>query len=143
MRWPKLIIIVEQPSTLMNLESRIESRQARLGVLGLGYVGLPLAVEFARRGFTVTGFDTSSVRASSVAKGRSYVPDVRYELLSRLVEAGRLRATTRFDSLGSQDAVILCVPTPLRKTRDPDVSYIVAATDEVAKRLRRGQLVVL
>ena len=121
----------------------IESRQARVGVIGLGYVGLPLAVEFARRGLRAVGFEVDAAKADGVNRGESYIGDVTSETLKEVVSSERLHATTDFDELASCDAIIICVPTPLRKTKEPDISYILAAAGEIQKRLRRGQLVVL
>ena len=113
-------------------------------VVGLGYVGLPLAVTFADAGFRVCGVDTDAKRVDAVNAGRSHVPDVPSETVARLVlDAGRLSASTGYDAVGESDAVLICVPTPLGKTRDPDVSYIVSAASEIAPRLREGALVVL
>jgi UDP-N-acetyl-D-glucosamine dehydrogenase len=125
------------------LERRIARRSARIGVIGLGYVGLPLAVEFAKAGFRVTGFEIDTRRIHAIQAGRSYIQDVPTRHVRELVRAGRLTATGSFDTLRGMDAIDICVPTPLRKTRDPDVSYIIAAVREIAQRLRRGQLVVL
>jgi len=123
--------------------SLIGSRRARVGVVGLGYVGLPLAVEFARRGLPATGFEVDAAKADAVNRGQSYVGDVPAAALQEVVSEGRLHATTDFDELASCDAVVICVPTPLRKTKEPDISYILAAAGEIQRRLRRGQLVVL
>ena len=128
---------------LPELERRIRTRHARVGVIGLGYVGLPLAVEFAKAGFRVTGLDVDRARVEGIDRARSYIQDVPSADLRRLRAAGRLSATTSFDALGAQDAIIICVPTPLRKTREPDMSYIVSATDQIAQRVRRVQLIVL
>ena len=117
--------------------------EARCGVIGLGYVGLPLACEFARSGLTAVGFDVSAEKCASINDGRSYVKDVTSQDLAKEVAAGRLSATTDFELLSSLDTINICVPTPLRKTRDPDVSYIVSAVTEIAKYLRAGQLVIL
>ncbi|MFO7260972.1 MAG: nucleotide sugar dehydrogenase [bacterium] len=122
---------------------RIESREAVCGVMGLGYVGLPLAVEVARAGFRVIGFDVSESIVANVNAGRSHIRDVSSEALAEQVGAGRLEATADMGRLRECDAVLICVPTPLSKTRDPDVSYVVAATESVARTLRPGQLVVL
>ena len=121
----------------------IASRAARVGVIGLGYVGLPLLVEFAAKGFRAVGFEVDQQKAAAVNRGESYIGDVAAEAVRALVEAERLRATTDFGELASCDAVIICVPTPLRKTKEPDISYILAAAMEIQERLRRGQLVVL
>lgn len=112
-------------------------------MVGLGYVGLPEAVEFAKAGFRVTGFDIDGERVLKVNHGISYIEDVDGAEVFRLVQAGRLRAVADFRDLGGMDAILICVPTPLRKTRDPDISYIVAAIGEVSRALRPGQLIVL
>jgi UDP-N-acetyl-D-glucosamine dehydrogenase len=125
------------------LIDRIRNRQAHIGVIGLGYVGLPLAVEFARAGFNVTGFDVDSGKPDQINSGVSYIPDVSSAELAGVVKAGKLRATTDMSQLGAMDAIDICVPTPLRKTRDPDLSYVIKAVEAVAATLRRGQLVIL
>ncbi len=126
------------------IRGRIARREAVVCVVGLGYVGLPLAVTFAEAGFRVYGVDTDAKRVEAVNAGRSHVPDVPSETVARLVlDAGRLSASTGYDAVGESDAVLICVPTPLGKTRDPDVSYIVSAASEIAPRLREGALVVL
>ena len=121
----------------------IKNQSARIGVIGLGYVGLPLATEFAGKGFKAMGFEVDGHKASEINAGRSYIGDVASEVIKTAVDAGRLRATTDFDHLKECDAIIICVPTPLRKTKEPDVSFILAAAEEIKKRLRRGQLVIL
>jgi len=125
------------------LLDRIRTREARIGVIGLGYVGLPLAVEFARAGFTVTGFDVDAKKAAQINCGKSYIPDVAEADLAACVKSRTLSATTDMSELGAMDAIDICVPTPLRKTRDPDLSYVVQAVEAVAATLRRGQLVIL
>ncbi|MBI3931889.1 MAG: nucleotide sugar dehydrogenase [Acidobacteria bacterium] len=125
------------------LEEKIRKGEARLGTLGLGYVGLPLSVEFAAAGLRVTGFDLSADKVEAVNRGESYVGDVPSERLAPLVRDGRLRASGDFDELAACDAVIICVPTPLSKTKDPDLSMVVEAAKAIAARLRQGQLVVL
>src|SRR5882762_1528424 len=125
------------------LIEKIRSRQAKLAVIGLGYVGLPLACEFARGGITVEGIDVDSGRVAGLKSGRSHVQDVPDEHLTALIRDGILRPTDDFSVLAGCDACIICVPTPLRKTRDPDISYIVAAVEEVARYLHPGFLVVL
>src|SRR3990172_1690770 len=125
------------------LLNRIKDRSARVGIIGLGYVGLPLAVEFAKAGFRVTGIDLDSEKVKMVNRGASYIQDSSSTELAGLVSTGMLEATTDFSVLESLDTVSICVPTPLGKTKDPDISYIVAATKEVASRLHREQLVVL
>ena len=125
------------------LTQLISDRRAHVGVIGLGYVGLPLAVEFAHKGFTATGFEVDEAKARSVNAGESYIGDVPAARLRELVGEGRLSATTDFSELAKCDAIIICVPTPLRKTKEPDISYILAASEQIQKYLRRGQLVIL
>ncbi|MHC4846855.1 MAG: nucleotide sugar dehydrogenase, partial [Planctomycetota bacterium] len=125
------------------LKDRINSREARFGVVGLGYVGLPLAVEFAKAGFPAVGFEVSQEKVDELMAGRSYIGDVTSEEIQELVADGRLRATTDFDELADVDIISICVPTPLSKTRDPDMSFVQTATDAIAQRLRKGQLVIL
>src|SRR5271154_6866569 len=127
----------------MSLADKITNRTARVGIVGLGYVGLPLAVEYAKAGFTVTGIDLSSSKTESVNGGKSYIGDIRDEELAPLVASGKLRATTDFTAISDLDTVNICVPTPLRKTKDPDMSYIVAATQEIARHFHAGLLVIL
>jgi len=115
----------------------------RVGVIGLGYVGLPLAVEFAKAGLDVTGFDVDRSKVDSVNNGTTYIPDVEAAELESCVKAGRLRGTTDMSKLGEMDAIDICVPTPLRKTKDPDLSYVVMAVDAVAEVPHRGKLVIL
>src|ERR1044072_8269434 len=121
----------------------IEDKRARIGVIGLGYVGLPLVVEFAQHGFSAIGFEVDEGKAAQINQGHSYTRHVSYSTVKEIVEAGRLRATTDFDHLKECDAIIICVPTPRRKTKEPDVSYILAAAEEIKRNLRRGQLIVL
>jgi UDP-N-acetyl-D-glucosamine dehydrogenase len=125
------------------LEDKIRNGTAALGTLGLGYVGLPLSVEFAAAGLSVTGFDVSAEKVDALNAGRSYIKDVPSERLEPLVRSGRLRARRDFEALAACDAVIICVPTPLGKTRDPDLSMVVDAARSIARHLRPGQLVVL
>jgi UDP-N-acetyl-D-glucosamine dehydrogenase len=131
------------PTSFSALHDRIRTRSARVGVIGLGYVGLPLAVEFARAGFTVTGFDVDASKVAQINAGKSYIPDVPEDDLAAQVGAGKFDATTDMTRLGEMDAVDICVPTPLRKTKDPDLSYIVLAVEAVAATLKPGQLVIL
>ena len=125
------------------LIERLRARQARVGVIGLGYVGLPLAVEFAKAGFSAIGFDVDASKIEQITRGESYIPDVPASQVRTELQAGRLCATTDFGRLAEVDTIDICVPTPLRKTRDPDLSFIVDAVEEIAKYLCRGQLVVL
>src|SRR5687767_8777725 len=125
------------------LISLITEKSAHVGVIGLGYVGLPLLAEFGRSGFSCTGFEVDDKKAAQINAGESYIGDISSAAIKELVDAGRLRATTDFDHLKECDAVIICVPTPLRKTKEPDVSYILAAAEEITKRLHSGQLIIL
>jgi len=127
----------------LELKDKIQNKQARIGIIGLGYVGLPLAVEFAKAGFEVTGFDVDLAKVSSINKGHSYIGDVSSEDVSGCVKAGKLKATDDMSKLHDMDAIDICVPTPLRKTRDPDLSYVVLAVEAVRARLKPGQLVIL
>jgi len=122
---------------------RIDESTVRSGVIGLGYVGLPLAVELARGGCSVIGLDIDARKIDAITRGVSYIPDVRHADIAELVAAGRLRATTDFSALATLDTVNICVPTPLRKTKDPDVSYMVSAVEQVAAYLHPGMLIIL
>jgi UDP-N-acetyl-D-glucosamine dehydrogenase len=126
-----------------SLLERIKSRRARTGVVGLGYVGLPLAVEFAKAGYHATGIDLDERKIQAIAEGRSYIPDVSSTDVAALTKAGKLDATTEFAIVKELDTINICVPTPLRKTKDPDMSYIVSAVEAIAKHLHPGLLVVL
>jgi UDP-N-acetyl-D-glucosamine dehydrogenase len=130
-------------STASALAEKITSRRARVGVVGLGYVGLPLAVEFAKAGFDVTGIDLNQEKTDQVNAGVSYIGDIKSEDLAPLVRSGKLRATTDFSALLELDTINIAVPTPLRKTKDPDMSYIDAACREIARYLHPGLLVIL
>ncbi len=127
----------------MDLRDRIRSGTARIGVIGLGYVGLPLAVEFALHGFDVSGFDVDEWKVGEINAGRSYILDVKTADVAKTTMEGTLRATTDMSRLHDMDVIDICVPTPLRKTRDPDLSYVIQAVDAVKASLRRGQLVIL
>ncbi len=127
----------------MNLKSRIERREITAAVIGLGYVGLPLAVELARAGVKVIGYDVIAEKVAEINAGRSYIPDVASADLAAVVGSGHLRATTSVDDLRDVDVIDICVPTPLRKTKDPDLSYVVQAVETAATVLRKGQLIIL
>jgi UDP-N-acetyl-D-glucosamine dehydrogenase len=122
-------------------DERIASRSARVGIVGLGYAGLPLAMAFAEAGFSVTGLDLSEERVAAIAEGRSYLVDVPAERYRRV--AGKLEATTDYSVVSSLDALTICVPTPMSKTRTPDLSYVVSAAESVAEQIAPGQLVIL
>src|SRR5688572_2400744 len=126
-----------------SLSEKIRSRSARTGVVGLGYVGLPLAVELAKAGFHATGIDLDARKVQSINDGRSYIPDVATADVQALHAKGLLDATTDFSVVGQLDTINICVPTPLRKTKDPDMSYIVSAVESIAKHLHPGMLIVL
>jgi UDP-N-acetyl-D-glucosamine dehydrogenase len=126
-----------------SLLEKIQSRRARTGVVGLGYVGLPLAVEFAKNGFHTTGIDLDERKIRAIAERRSYIPDVSTADVEALTKSGKLDATTDFSIVKELDTINICVPTPLRKTKDPDMSYIVSAVEAIAKHLHPGILIVL
>ena len=126
-----------------SLLNKIETRSARTGVVGLGYVGLPLAVELAKAGFRATGIDLDARKIQTIQEGRSYIPDVTSADVMALTQAGKLDATTDFSIVRELDTINICVPTPLRKTKDPDMSYIVSAVEAIAAHLHPGMLVVL
>ena len=133
----------EEQFDTKGLVDKIRSRNARVAVIGLGYVGLPLAVEFARAGLTTVALDVDAEKIAQIEAGNSYIADVPSGDLRAVVRAGRLRATTDFSVLADVDTVDICVPTPLRKTRDPDLSYVVSAVEAIAPHLHAGQLVIL
>jgi len=115
----------------MSLKARIDNKEAHIGVIGLGYVGLPLAVEFAKAGFPVTGIDVDESKVAGINAGENYIPDIADDTLQTLVSSGNLRATTDMDIIAGLDAVAICVPTPLSKIGDPDISYIIAAINAI------------
>jgi len=125
------------------LEKLISDKTACIGVIGLGYVGLPLIVEFCLKGFRGIGFEVDTKKADDINNGKSYIVDVTSENVRKCVDAGKLTATTDFSKLSECDAIIICVPTPLRKTKDPDMSFIISAGTEIQKYMRPGQLIIL
>src|SRR6187399_869337 len=125
------------------LQRLITDRSARIGVIGLGYVGLPLIVEFCLKGYEAVGFEVDEFKVAEIMAGRSYIVDVTSENLKKCVDGGKLSATTDFSKLADCSVIIICVPTPLRKTKDPDMSYILKAGGEIQKYMRGGQLVIL
>src|SRR5438477_2172093 len=127
----------------LELETKIQKKQAKFGVIGLGYVGLPLGLTLSAAGFDVTGIDIDSNRIAAANGGRSYITDVSNEELQQAISVKRFRATSDLSEIARLDAISICVPTPLRKTKDPDMSYIVAAADAIAKVIRSGQLIIL
>jgi len=131
---------MNSPSALFQ---KIKNRQAVIGVIGLGYVGLPLVIRFAEEGFRVLGFDIDPRKVDKLNRGRSYIRHIPGEKIAKLTRSGRVEATTKYARLKEPDAVLICVPTPLNKNKEPDMSYIEVTSDEIAKYLRRGQLVSL
>ncbi len=128
---------------LQELKQRIESCEATIGVVGLGYVGLPLALEFAKAGFRVVGFDVDGRKIESLTAGESYIEDVPADAVARVIEEGKLQASADFALLSQCDVINVCVPTPLTKQKDPDVSHMAKALEEIRKRIHAGQLIVL
>jgi len=133
----------QQSSAANQLKERLLQKKARVGVLGLGYVGLPLAVEFAHAGFEVVGIDVQQSKVDQFNSGDSYVKDVKNDVFKPLVDSGKLRATSDFSVIQDLDTIDICVPTPLRKTKDPDMSYVIAASDSIAQHMHPGLLVML
>ena len=127
----------------MSLKARIENKEAHIGVIGLGYVGLPLAVEFAKAGFPVTGIDVDESKVAGINAGENYIPDIADDTLKTLVSSGNLQATTDMDNIADLDAVAICVPTPLSKVGDPDISYIIAAINAIKKAIHKDLLIIL
>ena len=130
-------------STKEILIKKLKDKTAKIAILGLGYVGLPLAVVFGEAGFQVTGVDPDKRKIDSLVEGKSYIPDVKTEAVAKLVKDGMFTSTTDFSVLKDMDAVSICVPTPLRQTGDPDMSFIISATEELAKYMHKGMVVVL
>jgi UDP-N-acetyl-D-glucosamine dehydrogenase len=130
-------------ATATSLLTKIQNRTARAGVVGLGYVGLPLAVEFGKNGLETVGIDLDQRKVDEITAGHSYIPDVPTADVAQLRQAGKLQATTDFSVIRELDTVNICVPTPLRKTKDPDMSYVISAAEQIAKYLHPGLLVIL
>src|SRR5664279_1036901 len=130
-------------ATKDNLIKKLQDKTAKIGILGMGYVGMPLAVVFAEKGFTVLGIDPDQRKLDTFNKGISYIQDVPSETVARLQKAGKLSMTADFAALAEMDAVSICVPTPLRQTGDPDMSFILSATEQLAKYVHPGMVVVL
>ena len=135
--------MVESGMIAAELSEKIRARTANTCVVGLGYVGLPLAVELGRAGYRVTGIDRDPEKIQTICSGGCYIADVEPDVLAKLVDSGMLRATTDPSVLETVDAVSISVPTPLRKTRDPDLSYVVAAAEDLAAHIHPGMLVIL
>jgi UDP-N-acetyl-D-glucosamine dehydrogenase len=136
-------MMLQQESQKDALERKIAARQARVGIMGLGYAGLPMAVEIANAGFHVTGFDVSLERVEAIQRGESPVSDVPSETITWLVDEDMLSATSDFDALASVDCVVICVPTPLQNGRDPDLAYVRQAAADIRDRLHPGMLIAL
>jgi len=127
----------------MGVEERIRNKRAKIGIIGLGYVGLPLAVEYADKGFQVVGIDTDRAKVSKVNEGQNYIGDVEDERLKAVVEAGRLRARTDYGDIPDLDVIFICVPTPFTRNKDPDIACIIQAAEGIASGLRKGHVVIL
>ncbi len=140
---PLLANQIETPQAARELKEKIRARSAKVGVVGLGYVGLPLAIEMAQAGFEVTGIDLVKEKVDAVNTGISYVPDIDGEALRSAVSETRMRATQSLAAVEALDTVNICVPTPLRKNKDPDLSYVIAAVEAIRIHIRSGQLIVL
>jgi UDP-N-acetyl-D-glucosamine dehydrogenase len=134
---------IESPEAARELKEKIRERSAKVGVVGLGYVGLPLAIEMAHTGFQATGIDLVKEKVDSVNSGVSYVLDVESEVLRSVVSANRMRATQSLAAVEGLDTLNICVPTPLRKNKDPDLSYVIAAVEAIRIHIRPGQLIIL
>jgi len=132
-----------QSDILRQFQARVEERTARVGVVGMGYVGLPIALLFSKRGFPTAGFDIDPVKIEALGKGNSYIKHIPECEIGEEVEQGRFAPTTDFVKLSDMDAIIICVPTPLDDHREPDLSFIRATAESISRHLRRGQLVVL
>jgi len=131
------------PNLARDLKRKIRTRTAKTGIIGLGYVGLPLAVEMAKAGFQVTGIDLSQEKVNSINRGISYIPDVSSQTVETFVTADKLRATQSLAAVGELDTIDICVPTPLRKNKDPELSYVIAAVEVIRNHIRAGQLIIL
>ena len=125
------------------LEGLIRNKKAKVAIIGMGYVGLPHAIEIAKAGFSVTGIDIKKERVDDLNKGKSYIDDVKSSDLKKAIKEKRIVATTKFEPLKESDVIIICVPTPLDKNKVPDISYIKESVEEIKKRLKRGQLIIL
>src|SRR5688572_28049170 len=135
--------VVGEPATLSELLLKFESRTARVGIIGLGYVGLPLVLLFEEAGFPTVGFDVDEAKTVALNRGESYIRHIGAERIKRAFRADGARATTNFGQLASCDAIIICVPTPLGIHREPDLKYVRMTAETITKTLRPGQLVVL
>ncbi|CUS98342.1 nucleotide sugar dehydrogenase [Candidatus Kryptobacter tengchongensis] len=125
------------------LRRKILKKEAKIGVVGLGYVGLPLAVEYASKGFTTIGIDIDKSKVERLNKGENYILDVDSEKLRKLVKSGKLSAVDDYSCVDTLDVIFICVPTPFKENKDPDISHILNATENIAKKLRSGQIIIL
>src|SRR5574341_1384418 len=135
--------VIQTRHLVKELRQKIRKRSAKVGVMGLGYVGLPLDLEMAKEGFQVTAIDLSKEKVDSINGGVSYIPDVSSEIVSTFVSAEKLRATQSLSAVGDLDTINICVPTPLRKNKDPELSYVMAAVEVIRNHIRPGQLIIL
>lgn len=129
--------------TARRLSEKVRAKKARVAIIGLGYVGLPLAAAFVKKGFSVIGLDLDPKRVEQIQRGRSYVEDIPSKDIRQGVSQGRLKATTQAEQLSGADVIIVCVPTPLNRVKDPDLSFILSATESISRHLHKGQLVIL
>jgi len=127
----------------MFLKDKIAEKKAKIGIVGLGYVGLPLAVEMANAGFEVVGIDVDGEKVDMISRGENYIPDLNGDIIKKLVKSGHLKATNDFKVIGDLDVIIICVPTPLNKTREPDTSYIQGSINSISPHLKKEQLIIL
>lgn len=126
-----------------DLEQKLRDRSAIIGVIGLGYVGLPLAIEFARKGYDTIGIDLDLRKIESLEAGKNYIQDISDEHVAEMVRTGKFRAQQNYDGVGKFDVIYICVPTPFTINKDPDIGYIISASEGIAKELRQGQLIIL
>ena len=133
----------DKNETCLKLLEMIEQRTARIGIIGLGYVGLPLAIHFGRKGFRVTGFDLDSKKIDKLLHGESYIKHIPADSIKELIDAKQIDVTIDFSRLGETDCILICVPTPLTEKPEPDLSYLLNTAETIAENLRKGQLVVL
>ena len=128
---------------MAKIEEKIQNKSAQIGIIGLGYVGMPLAIAFAEAGFKVLGFDTQQAKVDAVNKGKSHIADIADERLAPLLAAGGMEATENMARLSEADAICICVPTPLTNTKEPDLSFVKHVSEDLSQRLRPGQLIIL
>ena len=126
-----------------SLENKIKQKKTRIGVVGLGYVGLPLAVEYAAKGFETVGIEVDTNKVNAINTGKNYIDDVDNKVFAKVTKSGKLRAAATYDDVGKLDVIFICVPTPFTANKEPDISYIIASAKEIAPRLRKGHLIIL